>query len=172
MIIGILATLTTATFSGSRQKADEAKVLAERSNACKEALADCIEQQNGNCQSFDLCVNPKFTMTTNGVDPNFEDYSGTWFNSGELTQYGTVVYTNGIAGAVAYISPTEFPIDPINYEWAPSSTLFFNTFEDAKAYDAFAADYNFTTITVGDEIEIVKFEDYVLITVGFMNILP
>lgn len=102
VIIGILATVSTATFSGSREKADEAKILAEKSDACKETLAACTSLGNSDCQTFDECMASAgptlFTVVTDMVgDPDFDTYAGNYYDSGVLgTGAGTyAIWTNG-----------------------------------------------------------------------------
>lgn len=66
VIIGILATISTATFSGSREKADEAKMIAERRDSCQQQLASCISAQAGSCNSFENCMNGLVTIDLGG----------------------------------------------------------------------------------------------------------
>ena len=117
VIIGILATITTATFNNYNERAEEAKILAERSDSCKEASAACSNDDIAN----DLCI---FDDCMLGLTPEacFPFSSGSIFQSYAWNCQSDVGIPDTIGGvAVTRINSYAFMSQQITSVTIPDS---------------------------------------------------
>lgn len=149
VIVGILSTVSTALYSGAGEKAQEAKLIAERSDSCKESLGNCLAMGNpDNCQTFDACMSDSsalFTVTSSS--PIFASYAGEYYDSEQ--GIGWTVWTNGTTAAATGLA---------GEDWDDGYLSYFETLEEAIAGE----NYLFGSDNVGSS-NIVDFSDFVTV---------
>lgn len=148
VIIGILATLSTAFFSGAKTKALISKYKAERIIASKERYEECRA-----LQVYDKC-GPNFVLYRKGLNDvrkkdigdgpgEGERFLTGGFSSGIFSPDGTYLYFNATAGGITYRRDMKDPMAYITVKnWESSS---------GTGSEAITADGNYLLYSYGSQ---------------------